>query len=190
MKRTLIAEDKYCRYFRLDNLAEEDVAQFPQHERNIIHAHPHKWVKEICPKTGEEISHSVRPYEQGYGCDGTTSQNINWIAYVLCQRLQIDYIDLYRQTYLRDQTKKGEMSTDEFEAWITAEHTRNETVVPDNINIYHVIGDLMDINYKELAARLQDEIESRFCVKIVRHPKDRKGRYVNPLFEKDLAEKK
>jgi hypothetical protein len=42
---------------------------------------------------------SVRPYEQGYGCDGTTDCNIHFIGRHLCGLLGLDYKELYTEAY-------------------------------------------------------------------------------------------
>ncbi len=188
MRKTLIAKDELAGYFRLDNLTAKDLAKFPEHERNIIKSYPNKWVIEIRNISTGYTSHSVRPYEQGYGCDGTTTENVNLIAYVLCERLGIDYMALYKETYFKDRKGKGNNKKSVLR-WITAKHVYDSTVIPDNINIYHAIGDLMAIDHKSLGSLLRYEIEQKFGVEIKRFPKDKNGKYINPLFEKDVIKK-
>lgn len=38
------------------------------------------------------VQYSPRPFVQGYGCDGTTDENVHLIALTLCERLGIDYV--------------------------------------------------------------------------------------------------
>ena len=45
------------------------------------------------------VQYSPRPFRQGYGCDGTTDENIHLIAAVFCERLGLDYTEIYKEAY-------------------------------------------------------------------------------------------
>jgi hypothetical protein len=45
------------------------------------------------------VQYSPRPFVQGYGCDGTTDENVHLIALTLCKRLGIDYVAVYAKAY-------------------------------------------------------------------------------------------
>jgi hypothetical protein len=45
------------------------------------------------------VQYSPRPFCQGYGCDGTTDENVHLIALTLCKRLGIDYVAVYAKAY-------------------------------------------------------------------------------------------
>jgi hypothetical protein len=45
------------------------------------------------------VQYSPRPFYQGYGCDGTTDENVHLIALTLCKRLGADYVAAYAKAY-------------------------------------------------------------------------------------------
>lgn len=105
------------------------------------------------------IQHTLRPYRQGYGCDGTTDQNIHLIAMTLCERLDIDYAQAYVDAY-------GQDSTLEYaQAWITRsradENLKNETIVPADVSddvLRLMLSDLYQINNRSLVDVLSEKL--------------------------------
>lgn len=108
------------------------------------------------------VQYTVRPYVPGYGCDGTTDENIHLIASVLAERSGIDYVAAYRKAY-KDEPDWG----------IAGWHARlrkntallRETVIPESCTRNDWIlglGDLYDINNRSLVAELEKQLMSRF----------------------------
>ena len=102
------------------------------------------------------VQYSPRPFRQGYGCDGTTDDNIHLIATVLCARLGLDYISLYKQAYPGD---------DDVECWITGLLANNEihqeTIIPEHTGCDELIlmlSDLYQINNRSLVSVLEESL--------------------------------
>lgn len=104
---------------------------------------------------------TVRPYRQGYGCDGTTDTNIHLIALELCDRLGIDYVDAYVAAYPEDTT------FDDCQRW-TSElrddmKIRAETLIPADSSpavVGLMLNDLYQINNRSLVAELEERLEA------------------------------
>lgn len=104
------------------------------------------------------IQYTLRPYRQGYGCDGTTDNNIHLIASTMAQREGWNYEAIYREAY-------GDESD---HAWLHdwLEHiqkpngtTRKETLLPvQNAakNWALALNDLYQINNRSLEAVLEE----------------------------------
>jgi restriction endonuclease Mrr len=104
------------------------------------------------------VEWSLRPYEQYYGCDGTTTENINLIGYRLCSELGLDYPALYEQAYAdKDHIKPGQSWLRELTAkdWAAIE---TETIVPElsETALRGLLHDLEEINYHQLVSLLED----------------------------------
>lgn len=116
--------------------------------------------------------YTVRPFIQGYGCDGTTDENIHLIAITLCDRLDIDYAKCYRRAYPEDTT------TAQARKWI-AELKENaelavETRIPSEVTedvLIMMLSDLYQINNRSLTEVLVEELERKgwnvadFCLR-------------------------
>lgn len=105
------------------------------------------------------IQYSPRPYVQGYGCDGTTDENIHLIASSLCAKLGIDYVNAYTQAYGPDRDIIG---------WIRELSSNpsllEETVAPENAGtdeLTLMLQDLYAINNRALVCVLEDIFEER-----------------------------
>lgn len=103
------------------------------------------------------VQHTVRPYRQGYGCDGTTDGNIHLIAMTLCQRIGIDYAKAYEEAYPGDR-----------HAWLSGlpadQRLLDETVIPDVVNddvLALVLSDLYQINNRSLVEVLSDKMTEK-----------------------------
>ncbi len=91
------------------------------------------------------FSTSLRPYIQGYGCDGTTDLNIHALANRLAEQHGLDYPSLLACAY-PDQFSR----TDDFQ-WLNDEVVLAETVIPKTIDADLVLRDLQQINNYTLA---------------------------------------
>lgn len=118
------------------------------------------WVKLITCEhrnrvTGEMRcywSTSLRPYVQGYGCDGTTDLNIHTIANKLAEQKGIDYSLLLARAYPRDFTRSDDMS------WLKDNDVIAETIIPDKIDPDLALQDLEAVNNYTLAMELGIEL--------------------------------
>ncbi|WP_406625387.1 hypothetical protein [Acidovorax sp. SDU_ACID1] len=101
------------------------------------------------------VQWTVRPFVQGYGCDGTTDRNVHLVALTLCGMLGIDYQRCYRDAY-----------ADNDYAWIDAlpddaslvEETRLPAE-PSLDAIVLMLADLEQINNRSLVAVLAGVLE-------------------------------
>ncbi|MDM8549265.1 hypothetical protein QUF72_04270 [Desulfobacterales bacterium HSG2] len=117
------------------------------------------WIKVIAREyknrvTGEtrrSCSSSLRPYVQGYGCDGSTDRNIHAIANRLAEQQGLDYPSLMMRAY------PGDFSADDF-SWLTDKIVLAETVIPEKIDADLALRDLEDINNYTLAMEFGIEL--------------------------------
>lgn len=129
------------------------------------------WVKKIIwDKDGGHPEHalgfvqySLRPYRQGYGCDGTTDKNIHLIASVMTQREDWDYVDLYQKAY-------GDRDDVSWVAdWVNdLQHNpslQNETRIPtaNSTKTWAMtLNDLYQINNRSLEAVLEELVFAKY----------------------------
>ncbi|HPA02578.1 MAG TPA: hypothetical protein PLK29_10225 [Chiayiivirga sp.] len=100
---------------------------------------------------------TVRPFVQGYGCDGTTDRNVHLVALTLCGMLGIDYRRCYREAY-----------ADCDGAWIEAllddAGLAEETRLPAEPSLDAIVlmlSDLGQINNRSLVSVLAEALEDR-----------------------------
>ena len=105
------------------------------------------------------IQYSPRPYVQGYGCDGTSDENIHLIGSLLCAKLDIDYIAAYVQAY--------DPAAEELE-WLRSLSSNqslfDETVIPECAGpneLAFMLSDLYAINHRSLVCVLEDIFQIR-----------------------------
>ena len=95
---------------------------------------------------------SVRPYRLGYGCDGTTDENIHFIAWKVCEIVGIDYPALYWEAYQENLLDFGE--------W---DRVAQETEIPDlenlTLTMRGILHDLNEINCRSVRDLLEDILE-------------------------------
>ena len=95
---------------------------------------------------------SVRPFQQGNGCDGTIDRNVHLIGKRLCAALGLDYKALYEEAYVWDtQTDDG--------SWILLlDRYEDETIIPElsELSLKLLLDDLGDINNRSLVGVLED----------------------------------
>ncbi len=84
-------------------------------------------------------STSLRPYRQGYGCDGTTDINIHTIANELGKRNGIDYQKFINQTFSKPIASA-------YYNWLNEGKVLPETIIPETIDIDIALKDLNEIN--------------------------------------------
>lgn len=102
--------------------------------------------------------YTVRPFIQGYGCDGTTDSEIHYIAIRLCEQLNINYLQAYGKAY-------GPQGLKQARAWL--EGLRSKTmpadtvILPESVNedaLRLMLSDLYQINNRSLVDVLQEEL--------------------------------
>ena len=155
------------------SLTEPHVEEHPQDQERFLRCHHFAthllggYVKKIIwDEAGGFPEHSwgyvqfsPRPFRQGYGCDGTTDENVHLIAATLCQKLGLDYARLYRDAYPDDAGNA--------EDWITAllqdESLRAETLIPNEAGLDEwvlLLSDLSEINNHSLVGVLTSRLTS------------------------------
>ena len=104
------------------------------------------------------IQYSIRPYQQGYGCDGTTDCNIHLIASVICGKLGVDYSDAYALAYENGNENgciEGLSRNMELQA---------ETVIPEKFGGHEIslmLHDLYQINNRSLVEVIEEMLIER-----------------------------
>jgi hypothetical protein len=108
------------------------------------------------------VQYTVRPFVQGYGCDGTTDTCIHLLASVLCERLDIDYCAAYLKAYPDDSDPASTA------AWLSElksdPQALSDTLIPAEVTedvLVLLLSDLYQINNRSLVAVLEDELEAR-----------------------------
>lgn len=115
---------------------------------------------------------TVRPFVQGYGCDGSTDENIHLIAVHLCEKLGIDYADCYTRAYSDDGNYGSNAN------WVATLKAKDplkaETLLPQAVTadaLILMLSDLYQINNRSLVAVLEEELSAKgwkvsdFCFK-------------------------
>lgn len=103
------------------------------------------------------VQWSVRPFTVGMRCDGTTDDNVHYIALRLCARLGLDYAALYERAYAWQRERSG--------GWlrqvVPAEWARiaSETVVPhlSGNALRALLFSLYEINNRSVVEVLEEE---------------------------------
>ena len=95
---------------------------------------------------------SIRPYELGYGCDGTTDGCIHCLAMKICETIGLNYVKLYNQAYPDEELSE--------QGWW--EPYISQVVMPKTVNqtvLCLLLHDLEEINNRSVLAVLQDKFE-------------------------------
>lgn len=107
------------------------------------------------------VQYTVRPYIPGYGCDGTTDNNIHFVAATLAGRCGLDYGEIYRSAY----PDSCEHVPDWLQ-WLQKDQTiREETVIPQTAEENDwilALGDLYEVNNRSLVCELASHLKVRF----------------------------
>lgn len=107
------------------------------------------------------VQYSPRPYRPGYGCDGTTDENIHLIAATLCNQVGIDYADAYFSAYAGEKH-----SIEDLRNWIgqlASDATLvSETIFPaaDAEGLKLMLADLYQINNRSLVTELEARLHA------------------------------
>ena len=108
------------------------------------------------------VQYSPRPFKPGYGCDGTTDENVHLIAASLCQKLDIDYAKVYVSAY------PDERDIEEFHSWMVEmmadQDLLAETLVPEEASLDSLrlmLSDLYQINNRSLVAELEPLLQAK-----------------------------
>jgi len=99
------------------------------------------------------VQYSPRPFFQGYGCDGTTDENVHLIAQALCNLLSIDYAVVYAAAY----PDAGEDTLDWIRGLPLDQDLVEETIVPegaDRHTLALMLHDLQAINNRSVIDEL------------------------------------
>jgi hypothetical protein len=112
----------------------------------------HTYKNTITGKIRRCWSTSLRPYVQGYGCDGSTDLNIHVIANRLAEQQGFDYSSLLIRAYPID------FSTADDFSWLKDEVVLAETIIPQEIDADLALRDLQDINNYTLAEEFGIEL--------------------------------
>ncbi|WP_347990249.1 hypothetical protein [Methylomonas sp. AM2-LC] len=100
------------------------------------------------------IQYSVRPYVQGFGCDGTTDANIHLIGIHIFSKLGLDYLSAYSQAYNSEHDNIDwliEIASDK--------NLKLETVLPNEIGpneIGLLLHDLYQINCRSFVEVIEN----------------------------------
>ncbi len=137
-----------------------DDDEWIEHKIDLEHRVVNSWVKLITLEyrnttTGEirrSWSTSLRPYVQGYGCDGSTDLNIHAIANRLAEQQGLDYPSLMIRAYPSDFA-----TTDDF-SWLKDEVVLAETIIPREVDADLALRDLQEINNYTLATEFGIEL--------------------------------
>ncbi len=144
----------------------EDAERFIENDEYTDHIvekgrkHPDSWIKLITTEhkntvTGESRrywSTSLRPYVQGYGCDGTTDLNIHLIAARLAKKHGLNYRSLLARAF------PGEFTASTDRAWLEDDVVIAETTIPEEIDPDLALEDLEQINNYTLAMEFGIEL--------------------------------
>ena len=101
------------------------------------------------------IQWSIRPYEQGQGCDGTVDLNVHLIGLRLCEELGLDYQALYEKAYEWEDIPRDSTWIKEYD-WDLVEV---ETIVPELSEkaLRGLLFDLGEINNSSFIDILEEE---------------------------------
>ncbi|NJL59010.1 MAG: hypothetical protein HC887_04510 [Desulfobacteraceae bacterium] len=113
----------------------------------------HEYIHAITGTIRRHCSTSLRPYIQGYGCDGTTDLNIHAIANRLAEQHGLDYPALLTCAYPDDFSL-----SDNFH-WLRDEDVLAETVIPKSVDADLALKDLQEINNYTLAIEFGVELQ-------------------------------
>lgn len=106
------------------------------------------------------VQYSPRPFFQGYGCDGTTDENVHLIALALCNQLGIDYVTVYAQAY----PDAEDNTLDWIRGLALDQEIVAETIVPKSAGARELalmLHDLQAINNRSVIDVLLDVFEQR-----------------------------
>ncbi len=137
-------EDARC-FIEDNDWIERKIEQGKMLQKPWIKLITHEYTNMRTGKTRRHWSTSLRPYIQGYGCDGTTDLNIHALANRLAEQQGLDYPTLLRRAYPADFS-----SAEDFQ-WLHDEVVLAETIIPKDVNAELALKDLQDINNYTLA---------------------------------------
>ena len=112
----------------------------------------YEYTNTVTGKIRRHWSTSLRPYIQGYGCDGSTDLNIHALANKLAEQHGLDYPALMRRAY-----PDNFSMADDFH-WLHDEDVLAETVIPKEVDAELALRDLQDINNYTLAMEFGIEL--------------------------------
>jgi len=112
----------------------------------------HEYMNTVTGKIRRHWATSLRPYIQGYGCDGSTDLNIHALANRLAEQHGLDYPALMIRAYPDDFS-----IADDFH-WLHDEDVLAETVIPKEVDTELALKDLQDINNYTLAMEFGIEL--------------------------------
>ncbi len=144
-------EDARC-FIENNDLIERKIEQGKMLQNPWIKLITCEYTNTATGKVRRHWSASLRPYIQGYGCDGTTDLNIHTLANRLAEQQGLDYPALMIRAY------PGEFSLANDFQWLRDEIVLAETIIPKDINADLVLEDLQEINNYTLAMEFGIEL--------------------------------
>lgn len=115
---------------------------------------------------------TVRPYHPGYGCDGTTDDNVHLMGMLICESLGIDYAQAYASAY--DDTSLAE-AREMFSSILAdpsiRENTLLPTLPPTEDTLILLLSDLYQLNNRSFCDVLAERFASKgfevddFCLR-------------------------
>ena len=147
-------EDARC-FIKDNDWIERKIEQGERLQNPWIKLITREYTNTVTGKIRRHSSTSLRPYMQGYGCDGTTDLNIHALANRLAEQQGLDYPALLVRAYPDDFS----LATD-FQ-WLHDEVVLAETIIPKDINADLALKDLEDINNYTLAMEFGIELYNR-----------------------------
>ena len=112
----------------------------------------HEYTNTVTGKIRRHWSTSLRPYVQGYGCDGSTDLNIHALTNRLAEQHGLDYPALLIHAYPDDFSLADNLD------WLYDKDVLAETVIPKKVDAELALKDLQDINNYTLAMEFGIEL--------------------------------
>jgi len=107
---------------------------------------------QIVPHPAIKVTYTIRPYKLGYGCDGSTTGNVLYLAKDMAKKRGLDFEALYKKAY------PGE----KYELLKTLDKYGKETILPKawgKKEIETVIRDLHEVNNHRIADALKEAVK-------------------------------
>ena len=141
------------RFINEKDWIERKIGQGKTLQNSWIKLITYEYTNTITATIRRHCSTSLRPYIQGYGCDGTTDLNIHALANRLAEQHGLDYPALLACAYPDDFSR-----SDDFQ-WLHDEDVLAETLIPKKVDADLALNDLQEINNYTLAIEFGIELQ-------------------------------
>lgn len=106
---------------------------------------------------------TIRPFIVGCGCDGSTDNNIHYVAEYMVKKLGFNYKKIYENAYSKKDGKDCAEWIDkplsELEDSTGMGKVKDTTTIPDDATVGLVLEDLYQINNRSLVEVLEELLE-------------------------------